>query len=299
MVDAGGHAVRADARTNADLLWAGRGGGGGNFGIVTRRGFRVHPIDYVTVYSVSWPFAALRAVFAAWQGWADPAALDRRLTPILVLAPGGVTALGEFVGPRAELERLIAPLLDAMPPASARIVHETYIDAVHRFVGDWAYEPALNSFKNTSAYQFEPFPQAATDTLVAWLERAPNPNTAIQLNLHGGAEDDVPAAAGAYAWRGARCSLQYQAYWSDPADGPGAIRWVEGLRRAMLPWTRGAYVNYIDADIADWPRGYCGGDIPRLVAVRRRYDPRGVFDFPQAISRIPAAQGWRRPRWMR
>lgn len=35
MVDYNGSIVVANASHNADLLWASRGGGGGNFGIVT------------------------------------------------------------------------------------------------------------------------------------------------------------------------------------------------------------------------------------------------------------------------
>ena len=38
----GGSAVVANAFTNSDLFWALRGGGGGNFGIVTDVTFRVH-----------------------------------------------------------------------------------------------------------------------------------------------------------------------------------------------------------------------------------------------------------------
>ena len=36
MVDSQGHVIIANATHNADLLWASKGGGGGNFGIVTR-----------------------------------------------------------------------------------------------------------------------------------------------------------------------------------------------------------------------------------------------------------------------
>jgi FAD/FMN-containing dehydrogenase len=295
MVDAGGRLVRADARTNAELFWASRGGGGGNFGVATGFTFRPFPVDYVTVFSVVWPWQAARAVFGAWQAWAQPETLDRRLTPILILSRGGVNAIGEFVGPKDELERLIAPLVASSPPSSVKVVHETYIEAVHRFVGDaedpphrWAADrpadPALDKFKNTSAFQFEDLPPDAVDTMLAELERAPSPNTEVQFNLHGGAEADF--AASAYPWRGARFSLQYQAYWSDPAEGPALIRWVLGFRRAMLPWTRGAYVNYIDADIRDWPRAYYDDNVERLVRVKRRWDPRNVFDFPQGLGRI-------------
>ena len=43
-VNAAGKIIHANAQTNADLFWACRGGGGGNFGIVTAFTLQVHPI---------------------------------------------------------------------------------------------------------------------------------------------------------------------------------------------------------------------------------------------------------------
>lgn len=302
MVDADGRLVRADAGTRGDLLWASRGGGGGNFGVNTAFTFRVVPVDYVTAFSVVWPWATIRAVFAAWQAWADPTGLDPRLTPILLLpaeSAGYISVIGEFVGPAPELRRLLAPLLRAAVPTDVKVVYEPYIDAVHRFVGRaatqdgphrWAADrpadPALDRFKNTSAFQFEPFDALAVETMIAHLRAAPSPNAEVQFNLHGGAEANVPPQTAAYPWRGARFSLQYQAYWSRAGEGPALIRWVDGFRRAMLPFTRGAYVNYIDDDIGDWPTAYYDGSLARLVAVKHAYDPLNVFDFPQGLGRV-------------
>jgi len=51
----------------------------------------------------------------------------------------------------------------------------------------------------------------------------------------------------------------------------------------MLPYTSGAYVNYTDASIEDWPRAYYGANLERLVRVKRNYDPENVFNFAQSI----------------
>lgn len=41
MVDAKGNVITANKNSHADLLWASRGGGGGNFGVYTRYKFKV------------------------------------------------------------------------------------------------------------------------------------------------------------------------------------------------------------------------------------------------------------------
>ena len=43
MVDANGSVITANTTHNADLLWASKGGGGGNFGVATR--FTVKTFD--------------------------------------------------------------------------------------------------------------------------------------------------------------------------------------------------------------------------------------------------------------
>ena len=300
MVDWRGRVLRANASENRDLFWASCGGGGGNFGVTTSFVFKARPIDRVTVFQITWNWSDIRAVIAAWQAWANPDTLDRRMVPILLLnaqSAGAVTVLGEFVGPLLECDQLIQPLLQAVRPIDLKIVNETYIEAVHRFVGesstpadfrvDRAADPALDKFKNTSAFAFGPFPAQAVDTIVSFLEAAPSPNALVQLNLHGGAEADRTDDATAYPWRqGVWYSLQYQTYWSDPAQGPALIQWVEAFRRAMQRWTHGAYVNYIDRDIADWPTAFYDDNLARLLRVKREYDPFNLFDFPQGLGRV-------------
>ena len=56
-----GRLRRVDARHDEDLFWALRGGGGGNFGIVTRFELRVHRVARAAHFRGTFPSAARRS----------------------------------------------------------------------------------------------------------------------------------------------------------------------------------------------------------------------------------------------
>ncbi|MRG96711.1 FAD-binding oxidoreductase [Polyangium spumosum] len=291
MVTAAGEVIFADETHEPDLLWASRGGGGGNFGIVTAFTFEVHPIPDVTVFDLSWRKGDLAQVLTAWQDFA-PYADDRLTCGLSLLGSGRVRCGGQLVGGGAdELRALLDPLLSAAAPTSLSIRRMPYMQAIGEFAelgGDadaWTspVRQTQRKFKNTSAYAYEPFGSDAIATMIAELERAPSPRCLVHLNAYGGAVARIAPDATAFPHREALCSMQYQSYWEDPRDEARFIAWVDHFRRAMLPYTRGAYVNYIDILVEDWPTAYYGANLPRLAAIKAKYDPDGVFSFPQSI----------------
>ena len=62
------------------------------------------------------------------------------------------------------------------------------------------------------------------------------------------------------------------------------VEWLDGLAEELAPHVSGsAYQNFIDRGQPDWQQAYYGDNFERLVEVKQRYDPDGLFDYEQGI----------------
>ena len=145
-------------------------------------------------------------------------------------------------------------------------------------------------FKSTSSFAFAPLPQEAIRTLRSALESSPKrageknyDQDMVRLLPGGGLPARQPSDSSAVDARQAKIGLQYDAYWDDPEDNAANTAWVEGMRKDLGPYTRGAYINYHDSLIPDPLISYYGTKLRRLVAVKTKYDPDNVFQYPQSI----------------
>lgn len=303
LVSADGRALVAGPHEHADLYWALRGGGGGNFGIVTRLVFRTHPVANVATCTLAWPWSEARQVVRAWQQWA-PHAPDGLFSVCNLSCAGGgaptVTAAAQFFGTAQQLKALIGPLTSTGSPTRVSVNEHTYMDAVRIWAGCSGTVAACHlppqgtlgrsTFKGKSDYANRPFSVTAIDTLVRTIEARRNggPGSAIVLlDSSGGAINRVPKAATAFVHRDALFSLQYLAYWNvtdSAATAAANLAFLRGLYAAMRPFVSGfSYQNYIDPELSTWKHAYYGSNLPRLVSVKRKYDPGNVFRFRQSI----------------
>ncbi len=306
LVTADGKVVVANDRENVDLFWACRGGGGGNFGIVTNFGFKVNPIGMVGVCNITWPWAEFVPVVDAWQHWAPSA--PNTLSTFLRLAVNGViTLFGQFTPDTPDqlpqFRSMLSAMLDAAPPSGISVQALPYSAAAAAFAGadplnpQWMIHPHndVQPFKSTSAIATELFPSEALTMLKAKIEATPpqadwetNEPSMIQMLAGGGAPGTVGIGDTAVPHRLAKFVMQYDTYWTDPADAKKSIEWIESVRTAMLPYAKGAYVNYVDSLIKDYVHEYYGQNLPRLVETKKSVDPENAFSFPQSIpTRMP------------
>jgi FAD/FMN-containing dehydrogenase len=312
LVNCEGELVYANADQNADLYWACRGGGGGNFGIVTAFDFKVHPIGLVAVCNITWSWDAFMAVAGAFQEFAPKAtdALSTFLRFSVNASPdqNTITLFGQLTpdspAELAGFSALISPMLNAAPPIGVQVQMVPYSAAAAFFAGvdpkkpEWMLHPHNDTqlFKSTSAVAYQPFSDDALKLLKSQIESAPaqqdwdtNEPSMIQLLAGGGAPGRVPVDGTAVPHREAVFVVQYDAYWTDPADQPVAEKWIEGVRTAMLPHAKNAYVNYVDRYIEDYLDAYYVTNLAKLVEVKRAVDPDNVFNFEQSIpTSMPA-----------
>jgi FAD/FMN-containing dehydrogenase len=303
IVTADGRYRRCSAKENSDLYWACRGGGGGNFGIVTDFVFRTHPVSSVSYFFVDYPWSQAQQVTRAWQAFA-PHAPDE-LFSICAFGAGGKTptirCFGQFLGSETKLRTLLDPLT-GIAGAQLTTGASAYLDAQLRWAGCLGKTVAQchlagdtaagtlqrSTFAAKSDYVNAPLSRPAVDTIVRWMERvqlAGFGSAALLLDSYGGAINRVPRASTAFVHRNALCSGQYLAYWSQPEHASSAISWLRGFYQAMRPHVSGfAYQNYIDRDLTSWRHAYYGTNYARLQDVKKRFDPDRLFRFAQGIE---------------
>jgi FAD/FMN-containing dehydrogenase len=298
VVTADGRRRRVDARSDEDLFWALRGGGG-SFGVVTSLRFAAHRATRAAWAFMSVPWSRADDALARWQALAPGA--PRALTSILTLSAGRpprVTVIAQHFGSEAELRRLLAPLV-RIDGASLSTGTDGLLGLARRWAGcldgplaachtqgtrpGGGLERA--AFAASSIYLVGRLDGAGRRALLARVAGRGGGSGTVILDAYGGAINAVDADATAFVHRDALASAQVLSYHSAGASA-GARAWVSGTRAVLARHgARGAYANYADPALRSFEREYWGANRARLREVKRRVDPDGRFAFAQAAGR--------------
>ena len=296
LVDANGNELTASASENPSLFWALRGGGGGNFGIVTEFTFKIHPVDRVIEFSIVWPDDSFRtSILRTWQSVAQSA--PDELSFVLHVNGGQgrishIACTGMFLPRTAsqtpsvnDLRTVLGPLL-AIGNPRFKPSEMSYIEAARIFAGDG--DPNRVYFKAKSDYSLDAWSDGAIGTFISALRSSPSPIATI-FEAYGGAINQLGEADTAFPHRGGtRFCLQYYLQWASSSSTNQNVAAIRALYAAMRPHLPGySYVNYIDLDLHDYAPAYYKANLPRLQTVKQQYDPDNLFHFAQSIP-LPA-----------
>ena len=292
VVLADGRVVECDAHHDEELFWALRGAGGGSFGVVTSFAFRALPAPAATTFHLTWPYEHAATIVDAWQRW-SPAAPDEMAASLLVTASGNpdkpprVNVFGAMLGGEPETAGLLGQLVTriVVDPASDSRLHMPYRDAKRHLAehgpGDDHPEDA-HPFSKSEFFR-QPLPGEAVAALLENLsrERAPGQARELDFTPWSGAYNRVPADATAFVHRSELFLLKQAAVIDSGASASereAAGGWLAHSWAAVHPWgSGGVYPNFPDPDLEDPGHAYYGTNYDRLLRVRERYDPHGVF----------------------
>jgi hexose oxidase len=341
------HVTHRSAPPSQDLYWAHTGGGGGNYGVITRYEFATLPKAprFAELFIIGWSWANtiipggvgyLVRIINAFEH------LTRTMPPpffgMLKLAhkdAGAISLVVQYTHDgvpgwstiRPELKRALKQhgIDDCAEVSSGRIVgHPVNLSCPmpYQALTWWQVVQTLSGSgpnqkgKYKSAYMRDGFAIDQIQTIYKYLTLGSSDlgkhvdlsQSLLQIDSYGGQINSIAPYVTAVWQRSSIFKLQYQTYWKDAESGPSTkgdahLRWIREFYSEMYdayggvpdpsrdPTNNvdGCYINYPDIDLND--RGgrtkalslYYGGNLPRLMRVKREWDPLNYFQNGQSI----------------
>ena len=299
---ADGRVIDCDTDHDADLFWALRGAGGGNFGVVTALVFATVPVPQTTVFHLVWPFAHAAALAGIWQEWAPYAPEDVDATLRLAVGAGAELARVELIGAVLGSEAHAAQRLEAfvsrapVPPSSAWSGEMTYpaakrrLDNLDQHRQSRPGEPDRPGHLYAKSEFFrQPLDRPTLEALAHGLTQPSAGARAREVTFMpwGGAYNRVAPDATAFPHRHELFLIQHLLE-ADPGtaaaqSGPGRSWLSQSWSLAHRFGSSGVYPNFPDPELPDWGQAYYGENYRRLRHVKAAYDPGNLFRYHQSL----------------
>lgn len=293
VVLADGSRVHASESENADLFWGLRGGGG-NFGIVTRFEFQLHPVGPEVLSGlIVYPFDQAKSVITQFARFTETMPDDlnvwliSRKAPPLPFLPANVhgkeiVALGVcYAGDPAQGRKLIEPLRAFGTPHGEHIGVQPYT-AWQRTFDPLLTKGARNYWKTHNLARLS---DGAIDAIVEYAGKLPSPQCEIFVGTLGGQTGRVAPGAMAYSSRETNYILNVHGRWESAADDGRCIAWAREFFAKAQPFASGgAYINFLTQDEAGRVASAYGSTYDRLTELKKKFDPANLFRMNQNIK---------------
>jgi FAD/FMN-containing dehydrogenase len=276
IVTADSRVVTASAFENDDLFWALRGGGG-NFGVVTSFEFQAHAVQTVLGGLLLYPREKAVDVIRHFRDYMGMAPDELTAYAALLHGPDGsplVAVIPCYCGNIEDGERILQPLrkfgspimdgIQAIPfPTMQSLFGPSFPDGNH------------NYWKSTLQREL---PDAAISGVVEHANRLNSPLSFVVLEYYGGAAGRVSSEATAFPHRQLPWDILFIAQWTDPAQTDVHRDWARSGEEMLRPFSSNAHLlSALDVEAEDVIKTAFGSNLPRLAAIKKKYDPANFF----------------------
>jgi hypothetical protein len=250
---------------DGDLLWGLRGGGG-NFGIVSRFEFDLHPVSTILGGLMMWPLARGHEVLQSFREWAADAPDEASLLVAINTAPPEPFIPSELRGQKVV----------AIVGCSVRCPTPRCKECSMR-VRRAAAQLLPRGIRRRS---LRPGHRAVLEHGAAM----PSPMSQIHFHHMGGAVGRRGAES-SYSGRLAGYTYNLIGTWVDPSEDEVHVAAVRATSAALAPLSLpGRYVNFVTDIDTDRVRDSYGEEIyTRLARLKRQYDPAKLLRLNQNV----------------
>ncbi|MFF4032684.1 FAD-binding oxidoreductase [Streptomyces sviceus] len=314
VVLADGRVVTTSEKQYPDLFWAIRGGGGGNFGIVTKFTVTPHSGDQMAISNLIFPYDRMADVLDGVARWLVDAPDSIGGGAYVVqpdAAPGSVPQANVFLASRGTPTELAGEAARLLALTGAPLQRQ---DAVMTYQQLMMMIFGCSTLTEAQCQRSEKTPEGTLSRPAYGLERTrlgSEPYSAsgwadvmtafdanrragqaryLDFHFFGGAANDVSRTATAYVHRDSLFSVNYRVLINDPAqvtDEAKAVAnaWADNGFATIDPLSNGeTYQNWMDPSLKDWKTSYYAENYARLSRIKSKYDPNRFFRFPQSIG---------------
>ena len=278
LVTVDGRQVEASPKSNTDLFWAIRGGGG-NFGVVTVLEYQLHPVNQVLSGALTYPAGRIPELLQGFVQFLARASDEMdAFAQLLPSEQGRRLKIDVCYCGNPRIGNDLLGSLRALKPQDDSVKIMSYLEA--QAAGGFLAAPVAHFQTNLFLRELSAASIAAITTAI---NDAPPTCKIIIVPLRG-AVSRVSSTDTAFALREPGYEIDMAGVWNAPAEKAEVVRWVQATRDNLQPFAHGVYVNQLGDTSEQLVRSGYGPNYARLVQIKKKYDPHNVLRLNQNIK---------------
>lgn len=289
MVNCNGEVIVADKDNNADLFWACRGAGSGNFGVITSLTFKLpKKVLNATLINLDCNKISEEEMINLVCKYQEVfKTLDNRANFKLAIYNStskgiGIKITGVFYGDKKQGNALIQPLIDVVSNVNLELRYLSVLE-VNRLIQD--SHPDFEKYKSGGRFLYKNLDEKNIKDIISIIRNKPNSSeyTAITLYGLGGVVSNIKPEETAFFYRDANFIVGFQSVWLDDLSAEENKLWVENKYKEIMKFTTGAFINFPINCLDNYKKEYYGDNLEKLLLIKKKYDKNKFFNFEQGI----------------